>query len=61
MSEQKRLVKSQNKMIAGVAAGVAEYFGIDPVIARLGFVVAALLGSAGFWAYVILWVVMPSE
>ena len=39
---QKRLYRSsRNKMIGGVAAGLAEYFDIDPVIFRILFVVVA--------------------
>ena len=35
----KRLVKSTNKKLFGVAGGVAEYFDIDPTLVRVGFVV----------------------
>lgn len=49
------------KMIAGVCGGLANYFGLDPVLIRLAFVVAGLLGSAGIWVYLVLWIVMPSE
>ncbi len=53
------LKKSSNKMIAGVAAGYAEYFGIDVTLARIIFVVAALCGSLGFWIYIISLIIMP--
>lgn len=58
MSE-KRLVKSQDKMVSGVAAGIAEYFEIDPVLVRLLFVLLLFAGSGGFWIYLILMVIMP--
>jgi phage shock protein PspC (stress-responsive transcriptional regulator) len=48
-------------MVGGVAAGLAEYFGIDPVIARVGFVIATLMSGAGLLAYVALLIVVPSE
>lgn len=50
-----------NRMIAGVIGGIAEYFGIDPTLARAGFVVVSLLSAAfpGIVVYVILWAVMP--
>jgi phage shock protein C len=48
-------------MVAGVCAGVAEYFGIDPVIVRIIFVLLALAGGPGFLLYIILWIVMPES
>jgi len=58
--EQKKLQRSStNKMIAGVCAGLGEYFGIDPTLVRLIFVVLALMASGGFWIYIILWIIMP--
>ncbi len=57
--EEKHLRRSKDQMIAGVAAGVAEYFDIDPVIIRLAFVALALLGGHGVLIYIIMWIVMP--
>lgn len=50
----------QGRMIAGVCAGVAKYFGIDPTIVRLAAVVLALitLGTAVI-AYVAGWLLIP--
>jgi phage shock protein PspC (stress-responsive transcriptional regulator) len=60
--EQKKLQRSStNKMIAGVCAGLGEYFGIDPTLVRLIFLVLALAASGGIWIYIILWIVMPEE
>jgi phage shock protein PspC (stress-responsive transcriptional regulator) len=47
------------RMVAGVCGGTAEYFGIDPIIVRLGFVALALLGGSGVLLYLIAWLVMP--
>ena len=56
----RRLVRrTDGKMIAGVAAGLGDYFGVDPVWFRLGFVLSSFLGGAGLIAYVALWLVMP--
>ena len=41
----KKLYKSNNRMICGVCAGVAEYFGIDPTIVRLIWAALALSGT----------------
>lgn len=61
MSEQKRLVRSTtDKMVCGVAAGVADYIGVDPVLVRLAFVLLALAGNGlGVLVYIALCVVMP--
>jgi len=45
--------------IAGVCSGLAIYFDIDIALVRILFLVALLLGSAGFWLYVILWIAVP--
>jgi len=52
---------SDDVMIAGVAAGVANYLNIDPVWVRLIFVLLALGGGHGLLIYLILWIVMPQE
>lgn len=58
---EKRLVRSSNdKMISGVCGGLASYFDVDPVLIRVGFVVAALAGF-GVLAYIVLWIVLPLE
>ncbi len=57
---EKQLVRStDDRMIAGVASGVANYLNLDPTIARLLFVLLALAGGPGIIIYLILWVVMP--
>jgi len=58
----KKLYKStDDRMVAGVAGGLAEYFGIDPIIIRVLFVVSVLAGGAGIIAYIILMIVMPEQ
>ena len=55
-----RLYRStENKMIAGVCGGLAEFFGLDPTLVRLVFVVLALLGGHGLLVYLILWIIVP--
>lgn len=48
-------------MIAGVAAGLANYFDIDPTIVRILFVVIAFAGGASLLAYLIMWIIVPEE
>ena len=47
--------RSDNQLIAGVAAGVADRLGIDASYVRAGFVVLAFAGGAGLVAYLVLW------
>ncbi len=57
---KKRLYRStDDKMIAGVCGGIAEYFDIDPVIVRLVFVALLVGAGSGFLAYLVLYVVVP--
>jgi phage shock protein C len=54
-----RLTRSEtDKRIGGVCGGIAEYFGIDPVLVRVGFVVAGFMGW-GILLYIVLWIVLP--
>lgn len=48
-----------NKSIAGVASGIAAYINIDPLLVRILFIIALLMGSAGFWIYIIMWIAAP--
>ena len=58
----KRLYKSHdNRMISGVCAGIAEYFGIDPTLVRLAWVVFCLLGGSGLLAYIIAAIIVPEN
>jgi phage shock protein PspC (stress-responsive transcriptional regulator) len=52
---------SSDRMVAGVAGGLARYFNIHPAVYRVGFVVLALLGGAGFVIYLAAALVMPKE
>jgi phage shock protein C len=57
--EKKLRRSTSQRMIAGVCGGLAEYFNIDPVIVRIGFALLFLLGSGGFWVYLLLWIIVP--
>lgn len=62
--DYKRLYRSNsNVMIGGVAAGLAEYFNIDPTIVRLLFVFLGIftVGFPMILLYIILWVIMPQN
>lgn len=61
MSSKKLYRDEDNKVVAGVAAGLARYFEVDPVLVRLIFVVLAFANGLGVLAYLIMWLVVPSE
>jgi phage shock protein PspC (stress-responsive transcriptional regulator) len=48
-------------MLAGVAAGVADYFDVDPTIVRVGFVALAFLGGLAVPLYLAGWALIPDE
>jgi phage shock protein PspC (stress-responsive transcriptional regulator) len=58
----RRLYRSRrDRMIAGVCGGIAEYFGIDPVLVRVGAVALTFLGGAGLFLYVAALLLVPRE
>jgi phage shock protein PspC (stress-responsive transcriptional regulator) len=59
-TDTKRLFRdTNNAMLAGVAAGLANYFGIDVLIVRLVFVIATFTGGWGILLYIVLWLLVP--
>ncbi|MBK6328146.1 MAG: PspC domain-containing protein [Chloroflexi bacterium] len=61
MSEKRLTRKQESRMLFGVAAGIADYLNIDPVIVRLVFVLMTLLHGWGLLIYGVLAIVMPQE
>ena len=59
----RRLVRPRsNRMIAGVCAGVANYFNTDPTVIRIVFLLLLIPGGVpGPLVYLVLWAVMPDE
>ena len=59
---RRRLVRSRDdRKVAGVCAGVAEYFDLDVTLVRVVWLIVALFGGGDFIAYLIAWIVMPNE
>ena len=57
---KKQLRRStENKVIAGVCGGIAEYFDIDPTLIRLAWVLFCTLGGSGVLAYIIAAIIIP--
>ncbi|MCC6803501.1 MAG: PspC domain-containing protein [Anaerolineae bacterium] len=58
----KKLYRSRtDRKLAGVCAGLAEYFDVDPTIVRILFVLLALAGGPGLIFYIILALLIPEE
>ena len=59
----RRLTRSNDRIVAGVCSGIADYFGFDPALTRLGYVLLSILSAAfpGLLVYIILLIVMPSD
>jgi phage shock protein C len=61
-SEIKRLYRSRDeRMIAGVCGGLAEYLGLDPTIVRLLFVLVFFIGGSALLVYFVMMLVVPEE
>lgn len=60
---KKKLCRSNDKMIAGVCAGLAKYFDLDPTIIRIGYALVTIfsVGLPGILAYLTLMLIMPVE
>ena len=63
LEEEKKVKKMfrnpDDKVLGGVASGIAAYFGVEMIIIRLLFVILAFFGGTGLLLYVILWIILP--
>lgn len=61
MATGKKLLRSQDRWIAGVCGGIADYFDFDPVLVRIIYLLLTLFsaGFPGVLIYIMLWVIMP--
>jgi phage shock protein PspC (stress-responsive transcriptional regulator)/predicted membrane protein len=50
-----------NRVVAGVAAGIGRYFDVDPVIVRIAFIVLSVFGGSGVLLYLVAWLVIAKE
>jgi phage shock protein C len=62
-NQPKKLYRSRtDHQISGICGGLGEYFNVDPTIIRIAFVAGAFLtGSLVFWAYLVMWIVIPES
>lgn len=59
MDSKKLTRDTRNKMLGGVCSGIGNYFGVDPTIVRVVWVLLALGAGFGVLAYIICWLVIP--
>lgn len=60
--EVKKLYRSrENRVIAGVCGGIGEYFGVDPTIVRLAWLLFIFAGGSGVIAYIIAALIIPER
>jgi len=59
----KRLYRSNNRMVAGVLGGIAEYLDVDPTVIRLAYVFLTIFtaGFPGFFAYIVAALIVPAK
>src|ERR1700760_523081 len=61
-SPRRQLRRSRTDRVgAGVAGGLGEYFAVDPVLFRVLFATAAFFGGAGLLGYLLAWAALPEE
>lgn len=51
----------RDRVLGGVAKGLAEYWNLDPVIVRVLFIIVAMMTGVGVFLYIILWIIIPEE
>lgn len=61
MSGKKLYRSENNKMLAGVCGGFADYFNVDVTWIRLAWALVALAGGSGLIAYIIAAIIIPTE
>jgi phage shock protein PspC (stress-responsive transcriptional regulator) len=59
--EPRRLTRSKERVAGGVAGGLGRYFGIDPIIFRIGLVALTVFGGAGLFVYIAALLFVPAE
>lgn len=63
MSNERKLTRSRNeRMLAGVCAGLAQFFGLDVSLIRIAYVILTIFTAfAGVPVYILMWIIIPEE
>lgn len=59
--ENKLYRSTHNRILGGVCAGIAEYFGLDPTLVRIVWIITIFAGGAGILAYIVAWILIPEN
>ena len=60
MEEPRKLYRSRNqRMVAGVCGGLADYFNIDATVVRVLFLILSVFGGTGLVIYLVMWIIVP--
>jgi phage shock protein C len=60
MEEPRKLYRSRNqRMVAGVCGGLAEYLNVDATLIRVIFLILAVFGGSGLVIYLAMWILVP--
>lgn len=62
MTNGKKLVRSNNKVLGGVLGGIADYFDVDPTVVRVAYAALTFFTVfSGILLYPILWAIIPED
>jgi len=61
IDDMSNLYRSNDRVIAGVCAGISEHFGWDTGTIRIITLILILFGGVSIWVYVIFWIILPSR
>lgn len=59
VTNDKKLYRTADRMIAGVCGGLAEFFGLNVSLIRIATLILILFGGLSLWVYIILWLIVP--
>lgn len=59
MTNDKKLYRTRDGILAGVCGGLAEFFGLDASLIRIATLILILFGGLSIWVYIILWLIVP--
>ena len=58
---ENKLTRSGDRVIGGVCAGLADYFGLDKTLVRLIWALCFFVGGCGLLAYIVAWIAIPAR
>ncbi len=60
MKTANRLYRSDDRILAGVCGGLADYFGLDRSLVRIATLIGIFFLGLSIWVYIILWLIVPN-